>query len=89
MTINLTFGKCDLIRNKTFCGQNYIKIGLATDSGIKLDLPLDEIEDIQGHVAAAANHTKNLKLQNELYRFFDKLQFFLDTFLGEENERKN
>lgn len=43
-------------------------------------MSLDDIEEIQGCVAAEANHTKNLKLQKELDRVFKKLQVFLDTY---------
>ena len=34
--------------------------------GIRVDLSLDAIEEIQGYVAAEANHTENKKLQKEL-----------------------
>lgn len=39
-----------------------------------------EIEDIQGHIAAEANHTTNSKRRKELDRLVDKLQVFLDTY---------
>jgi len=40
---------------------------------------LDDIEEIQGYIAAEANHTKK-KLQKEFDRIFDKLQVYLDTY---------
>lgn len=48
--------------------------------GIKVEWSLDEIEDVQGYVAAEANHTKNKKLEKKLDRLFDKLQVFLDSY---------
>jgi hypothetical protein len=43
-------------------------------------MSLDDIEEVQGYVAAEANHTKNKKLQRELDRLFDKLQVYLDSY---------
>jgi hypothetical protein len=45
---------------------------------ITVDLSLDEIEEIQGYVAADANHAGSSKLERELDRLFDRLQALLD-----------
>ena len=52
-------------------------------TGINVDLSMDEIEDVQGYVAAEANHTEDAKLEKELDRLFDKLQSYLDKY-GED-----
>ncbi|MDF0665250.1 MAG: hypothetical protein P0119_04150 [Nitrospira sp.] len=53
---------------------------LVVSTGIKVELSLDQIEEIQGYVAIEANHTKNAKRRKELDQLFDKLQVFLDTY---------
>jgi hypothetical protein len=78
--VKLTIRERDLIRDETFCDSNYTKLAVVEGKDIKVDLSLDEIEDIQGYVAAEANHTKNKKLEKELDRLFDKLQVYLDTY---------
>jgi hypothetical protein len=47
---------------------------------LRLNLSLDDIEDLQGHVAAEANHTRDAKLRNRLDKIFLKLQGFLDRY---------
>lgn len=47
--------------------------------GIKVEWSLDDIEDVQGFVAAEASHTNNKKLERELDKLFDKLQVYLDS----------
>ena len=45
-----------------------------------LNLSLDDIEELQGDVAAEANHTRNAKLRNRLDKIFLRLQGFLDRY---------
>ena len=47
---------------------------------LRLDLSLDEIEEIQGHVAAEANHTRDAKQRQRLDKLFEKFQRFLDRY---------
>jgi hypothetical protein len=47
---------------------------------LKLELSLDDIEEIQGNIAAGANHTRNKKVQRELDSIYEKLQRFLDDY---------
>jgi hypothetical protein len=46
----------------------------------RLNLSLDDIEDLQGHVAAEANHTLDGKFRKRLDEIFVKLQGFLDRY---------
>jgi hypothetical protein len=47
---------------------------------LRVDLSLDDIEEIQGYVAADANHKRDAKLQKPLDKLFLKFQKFLDTY---------
>lgn len=76
----LTIRERDLIRDETFCHPDFAKVAVVDGKSIRVDLSLDEIEEIQGYVAAEANHTKNSKLRKELDQLFAKLQAFLDTY---------
>ncbi|MBE0448310.1 MAG: hypothetical protein IBX64_09485 [Actinobacteria bacterium] len=89
LPVKLTLRERDLISNETFCDPEYIKLAVVDGKGIKVDLSLDEIEDIQGYVAAEANHTEDLKLQKELDRLSDKLQVYLDTYDDQDYEQSD
>jgi len=80
LPVTLTLRERDLIRDETFCDPSFAKCAVVDGTGIKVELSLDEIEEIQGYVAAEANHTNNAKLRKELDRLFAKLQVFLDTY---------
>ena len=43
-------------------------------------MSLDDIEELQGHVAAASNHTDTKQLQRRLDKVFEKLDRFLDDY---------
>ncbi len=64
----------------TGCDPDFARFAAVEGSMIMVDLSLDEIEDIQGYVAAEANRTKNSKRWKELDRLFDKLQEYLDIY---------
>lgn len=80
LPVSLTVRERDLIRDHTFCHLDFAACAAVDGTGIRVDLSLDEIEEIQGYVAAEANHTKNATLRKELDRLFGKLQLFLDTY---------
>ena len=80
LPVSLTVRERDLIRDHTFCHPDFAACAAVDGTGIRVDLSLDEIEEIQGCVAAEANHTKNATLRKELDRLFGKLQKFLDTY---------
>lgn len=68
------------LRMNPFCDPGFAKFSVVEGKGIKVDMSLDDIEEIQGFIAAEANHTENKKLQRDLDRLFDKLQVYLDTY---------
>mgnify|MGYP001792226155 CR=1 FL=1 len=80
MPVTLTLGERDLIRDETFCDPDFAKCAVVDATGIRVDLSLDDLEEIQGYVAAEANHTHNSKRGKELDRLFGKFQVFLDTY---------
>ncbi len=80
LPVKLTLRERDLIRNETLCNPDFAKFAVIDGKGIKIDLSLDDIEEIQGYIAAEANHTENKKLQKELDRLFKKFQVYLDTY---------
>ena len=80
LPVTLTLRDRDLIRDETFCNPDFAKCAVVDGTGIKVELSLDEIEEVQGYVAAAANHTNGAKLRKELDRLFAKFQVFLDTY---------
>ena len=84
MPVKLTIRERNLIRDETFCDPDFAKVAVTEGKYIIVNLSLDEIEEIQGYVAAEANHTKNSKLQKELDRLFNKLQVFMDTHDDQE-----
>jgi hypothetical protein len=80
LPVKLTLRERDLIRNETLCDPDFAKFSAVEGKGIKVDMSLDDIEEIQGYIAAEANHTENKKLQRDLDRLFDKLQVYLDSY---------
>ncbi len=80
LPVTLTLRERDLIRDETFCYADFARFAVVEGKAIRVDLSLDDIEEIQGYVAAEANHTQNKKLQKELDQLFGKLQLYLDTY---------
>jgi hypothetical protein len=80
LPVALTLRERDLIRDQTFYNLDFAKCAVVDGTGIRVDLSLDDIEEIQGYVAAEANHTNNAKLRKELDRLFAKFQVLLDTY---------
>ncbi len=60
--------------------------GILEGSRLRFDMSLDDIEDLQGYVAAQANHTKSKQLQRRLDRIFQKLDSFLDDYDDQGDE---
>jgi len=86
LPVQLTLHERDLIRSSTFLDPDFGKDGVIDGKNITLELSIDEIEEVQGYVAAEANHTRDIKRQRELDQVFDKLQVLLDTY-DDQNEQ--
>ena len=80
LPVRLTLQERDLIRNETLCNPDFARFAVVEGKGVILNLSLDDIEEIQGYIAAEANQTKSRKLQKNLDRLFSKFQVYLDTY---------
>jgi hypothetical protein len=89
LPVKLTLRERDLIRDETFCEPDFAKFSVVEGKGITVNMSLDDIEEVQGYIAAEANHTGNRKLQKELDRLFGKLQVYLDTYDDQAESQKN
>lgn len=78
--VKLSLHERDLIRDETLCNPDFAQFAVVDGTGLRLELSLDDIEEIQGYIAAEANHTEKKKLRIELDRLFNKLQVYLDTY---------
>ena len=78
--VKLTNRQRDLIRDRIFCNPDFARLAVVDGRGIRVDLSLDDIEEIQGYVAAEANHCDDRKFKKELDALFAKFQKFLDSY---------
>ena len=85
LPVRLTLLERDIIRDETFGDPDFARLAIVDGKRIKVEMSLDDIEEIQGYIAAEANHTKNKKRQKELDRLFDKFQVLLGTY-DDQNE---
>ncbi len=60
--------------------------GILEGSRLRFDMSLDDIEELQGYVAAASNHTDTKQLQRRLDKVFQKLDRFLDEYDDQADE---
>jgi hypothetical protein len=86
LSILLTAKEVSDIRERTFVDLGLFIGGIVQSNGsVRFDWSLEDIEDIQGHIAASANHCRDRKLEKRLDRIYSKLQRFLDSY--EDSER--
>ena len=67
------------IREHTFVDSDFGRHAMFEGKRLRPDLSLGDIEEIQGYVAAEANHTRDTKLRRRLDKLFDKFQKLLDA----------
>jgi flagellin-specific chaperone FliS len=80
--VSVEFSKreMDLLLNETFVGDTYFLSADKSGSNFKVNLDLGKLEDIIGHLAAAANHAANEKLEKELDALYDKIEIITDRY---------
>jgi len=86
--VRISVAEGKLIKEHTYVGRDvHDHIDQATASGSRLVmmLSLDEVEDLDGFVAAASNHCDDSKLEARLDRVFDKLGSILDRYVEDES----
>jgi len=88
-TLSLTLSKQEqqLLLNECLClppeFENRIRLAIVEKNGLSVHLTLDDLDELGGCVAAAANHAEIVKQQKALYRIFSRIQKLLDTHTDE------
>ncbi len=80
LSVKLTVRERNIILDETFCDPRLVRLASVDGKHVLFEWSLDEIEDVQGFVAAEANHTDNKQLETTLDRIFLKLQVYLDSY---------
>ncbi|MBN1918504.1 MAG: hypothetical protein JW889_11395 [Verrucomicrobia bacterium] len=64
--------------------EDKFKLGVAKAGQIEFRLTLDELDDLQGYIATAANRARSAKMRTALDSVFDKISNLLDEDLDED-----
>lgn len=80
LPVRFSMRERDLMREHTFYPSRLLDLAVVAGKDIQVDLSLDDIEEMQGYVAAEANHCEERHIQNRLDALFEKLQGFLDSY---------
>lgn len=80
LPVSLAHHQVELIRDRTFADPSRLALGLAEGERVTFQWSLDDIEELQGDVAAAANHDNDRARQKKLDKIWTYLQSFLDTY---------
>lgn len=78
--VTLTLAERDFLLEHTLCDPHFADLAEVNEKNIVLRMDLDHVENLQGYVAAEANHCDDRGLQEKLDRVFDKLQKILDKY---------
>ena len=78
--VRLTLRERDLIRDHTFYNPDFSNLAIVDGVNVRLDLSLDDVEEIEEHVAAEANHCNDRKLRKELEGLFSKFRELVDSY---------
>jgi hypothetical protein len=84
LTVSFSGQELEDIRACTMVGEEFGRHAVIEGKRLRLDLSLNEIEELQGHVAAEANHTPDAKQRQRLDKLFEKFQKFLDRHDDQE-----
>jgi len=84
--LKLTLQDRNLIIDRTFAGPDLTDRLTAiapVRSRIAVHYTLSELEDLQGYIAAEANHAKDRKIQRELYKLYDRIKVVEESYADE------
>lgn len=84
--LKLTVAERDLIVDRTFAGPELtdrLAAAVAVRSKITVFYTLSELEELQGHIAAEANHAKSRKIQRDLYKLYDRIRIIEESHADE------
>src|SRR5438093_13222013 len=76
ISIRLTDRERRLILDHTFIGgdlERRIRVAAADGHALVIALDLDDLEELLGHVAAEANHSKDPRVAKHLSRVYERL----------------
>ena len=85
--IKFTLDERDLILNNTFAGGYLIdplKIAPMEKNKINVMYSIDDLEELNGYIAAEANHCEDIKLQKKLDKLFERLSKIEQSYILEE-----
>jgi hypothetical protein len=80
LTVELTEQEWADVTEHTFVDTEFFEGAVVEGTLRRVQWSLDDIDEVQGHVAATSNHTDDPKLERRLSKLFDKLQRFLDEY---------
>lgn len=89
VAFKLTRHERDLIVERTFVDaeiEGRLRNARASGSDLIVDLTLDDVDDLAGHVAAQANHCSEVRVRRVLEAVYDRLANIEDTFTGDDDE---
>lgn len=76
VNIRLSRRERELVLNDTFLGgevSDRVRAARVEGNSVAVQLTLDEVDELLGCVAAAANHAEGPKMQKELDRLYERL----------------
>ena len=74
ISVSLTERERELLRDETFADPEYADRFRESGQGYVARFTAPELDDILGHVAAAANHARRAKLREELDALYGRLE---------------
>ncbi len=89
VAFRLTRQERDLIVERTFVDaeiEGRLRNAKPSGSDLIVDLTLDDVDDLAGHVAAEANHCSEARVRRALDAVNDRLANLEDTFTDEDDE---
>jgi hypothetical protein len=84
LPVNFSAAERDLIREHTFYPVDYPPLNMLDDATKLVEMNLDEIDDLHGYIAAAANAEESRVVQRKLDRLLVRLETFLDDYDDQE-----
>jgi repressor LexA len=89
VAFRLTRQERDLIVERTLVDaeiEGRLRNAMSTGSDLIVDLTLDDVDDLAGHVAAGANHCSEARVRRALDAVYDRLANVEDTLTDEDGE---
>lgn len=80
LPVSFAVADVEMMRYELCLAPSFLAAGVVKGDQIAFRFSLDDIEELQGAVAAESNHAKDAKLRKRLDRIFVYLQEFLDTY---------